>query len=142
MEFSPTRNNFRYVVFETSQGRGYATFCLLWTKNNNNLIYNVGISFCSPHDRFVKKMGRKISTGRLASGKTFKGNMTCGNSFYITNSEFEKVLSKLFEDEAVVPTWAQKAYSKKNYHLGLKSNQTNEKKVSVSDGQPEFNTWG
>lgn len=55
-----------------------------------------GISYCSPKDRFKRKLGIQIAKGRLKNGRNYiasdvlhyadKNLLTCGETTYINNS--------------------------------------------------------
>jgi len=64
------RFNFRYIQFQTPSGKGYATVAIDWEKQDiadgqKVLNYKCAVSFCSPKDRFVKRLGREVSLDRL-----------------------------------------------------------------------------
>lgn len=51
-------------------GKGRMTLAMIVTPTpDDELVANVGLSFCSPKDQFCRKTGRTIAEGRLSKGK-------------------------------------------------------------------------
>lgn len=64
-------NELRYVYFgkDNSAGgshKGIMTVGYTFAEPINKMIY--GVSFCSPNDRFIKEVGRRIVNARVSNG--------------------------------------------------------------------------
>jgi hypothetical protein len=58
-----------FMHFKLGEGRATAA---IWVKPGDNLDRaEVGLAFCSPKDRFTRRIGRAIAEGRLKAGKPF-----------------------------------------------------------------------
>lgn len=53
-------------VHMRTERKGCVTFRFDW-RGKNSFVYSV--AFCSPTDRFCKKLGREIAAGRMAAGR-------------------------------------------------------------------------
>jgi hypothetical protein len=106
-----TRNNVRYMRFQTSQGTGYGCFYLSWEREESKILhFKAGIAFCSPKDNFTKIIAKKIAVGRHDSKFIF-GLINSTNSGYITEDDFECILYNIFGNQHnEIPKWAYKAY--------------------------------
>lgn len=136
--------NIRYMHFQTNKGKGYATFVLSWDKvslsnaKNANastiLEANVGVSFCSPLDQFAKNVGKTKALNRSVSSDKFVVRVMASNSRYITNADFQRVVSEILKSTAkknkiegdhrgLIPTWARRAFKAKRFGFGTKQQE-------------------
>lgn len=127
------RHNFRYVKFFTPKGIGYATVSIDWEKERvtdsiYHLRYVAGVALCSPRDKLLKSLGRKIADGR----RQFRGQehvVTCGDCQYITDAEFRTLVPQLIADFVASdgsgpPRWVMEAVEADRFELGLRQTPT------------------
>ena len=118
------RFNYRYLVFNTARGKGYATVAMFWqktqTSKDRSLDCYIGVSFCSPRDRFMKKTGRILSTERIAETPIVITAKPCSDNHYITNNDFNSMLEPILVN---APRWAKNSYLKMDYRLGLRTSR-------------------
>jgi hypothetical protein len=117
------RRNVRYVRFETNQGTGYGCFLIDWAREDGELLFTIGASFCSPKDSFSKSRARQIAEGRSITNYQC-GGVESNNTGYITDADFNNILNDLFyrdPDFTVIPNWARRAFNKGKYHLSLRT---------------------
>lgn len=60
----PTPNLSAFTFLHMRLGQGMVTCAIRWCPEDRNVI-EVGVSFCSPKDQFVKRKGRDIAESRL-----------------------------------------------------------------------------
>ena len=68
-----TTNQIKFIYFgntKKSNHRGILT--VAYRYNSEKKLIEYALSFCSPKDRFSKKIGRKISSGRLKSDYCYR----------------------------------------------------------------------
>ena len=117
-----TKRNIRYVRFDTNQGIGYGCFVIDWAREDNELIYTIGSSFCNPKDSFSKPRARQIAEGRAITNYQC-GGIQSDNVGFITDNDFNNMLNELFYKDvgfSVIPNWARKAFNRGRYHLSLR----------------------
>lgn len=124
----------RYVQFKTNAGIGYGCFAIDWTRNDLDLIYRMGMSFCNPKDNFSKHIARKVADGRLKKYyNMFYGMIQSNNTGYITDADFNNILNNLFyrkfenkngEEHAMIPNYARKAFDNGAYSFTLSRTKT------------------
>jgi hypothetical protein len=114
------KSNFRYIRFQTPQGIGYGCFYISLEREEDKILhYKIGTSFCSPKDKFNKRIAREIATGRH-NNKPIFDIINSNNSGNLTEEEFDVILSKLFAVQHLeIPKWAYTAYNNDKYILTL-----------------------
>jgi hypothetical protein len=110
------RSNFRYIRLQTPQGIGYGCFYITWEREEDKILhYNVGLAFCSPKDKFNKRLAREIAIGRH-NNKPIFDLINSDNFGSLTEEEFDSILYKLFAIQHIeIPKWAYTAYNLGNY---------------------------
>ena len=68
----PANMKYCYMIVWTDKGKGYA--CFSAQEKMQDWIF--GAAFCSPKDRFDKRIARKIAEGRCGSVCINKGNLS------------------------------------------------------------------
>ena len=134
--------NFRYLQFDTVNGRGYACVSFTWTREGDRIGYEAGIAFCSPSDKFrkdiarLKAEARRAGSTRLKSqGKRVASEITSTNptTNFISNEEFGVIFDDILikcEDSNVVPKWLWAAYNEGSFRFGLREQEL---KTKMSD---------
>lgn len=119
---------FGYFRVKTANGIGYACLALIRAEKDSGGNCKVGVSFCSPKDKFNKKMARKIAFGRLqAVPVEFKD---------IPGSIFKDMYTALkhYVSTEKAPGWFSK--QKEMVFLGLNDNSTHYVNLSLTNPVP------
>lgn len=123
--------NFRYVQFNTPEGRGVACVCFDWQRDGSNVTYKAGVSFCSPKDTFSKLTGRIKAESRYNGSKRLKSvnkhiqsvvTVPEPKTNFISNSEFEIIFRDIVakcEEKESLPSWVRDSVEDKTYRFGL-----------------------
>lgn len=114
----------RYVKFNTPKGVGYLGILFEYKKWEHDGEYRVayipGVAFCSPLDQFNKKLARKIAKGRLSATVGWSEPLPTSSSCYVTNKDFNIILSDIMMTCKSVPSWALEAYLRGDFTFGLR----------------------
>lgn len=127
------RQNFRYIQFETPNGRGYACVSLAWERTGDIISYNAGVAFCSPFDFFRKDIARMKAEHRRSGSQRIKSkdkqvvsqiSSPDPVTNFISNEEFriifDDILAKCSVKKAV-PKWLLDSHNNGGTHFGLRS---------------------
>ena len=124
--------NFRYIQFDTANGRGYACVSFSWSREGEIIQYEAGIAFCSPLDHFRKDIARLKAEQRRAGslrlksqGKRVASQINSPNPItnFISNDEFKIIFDDILlkcEDANVVPKWVWNSYNNETFRFGLR----------------------
>lgn len=113
--------NVRYIRLNTPQGIGYGCFSIFWSREDDELVYRIGSSFCSPKDTFSKTLAKEIATGRTKNNFQY-GSIKSEQKGFISDDEFIDILVQLFaEPFNIIPNWARKAFNRNRFALTLSS---------------------
>lgn len=123
--------NVRYIQFFVPQGyrfrRLFACVSLDWKKENGQLIYKAGFSFCHPTDKFIKQIARKAAEERRNRNiETIEATIESADpeNHFVTNNDFKLVLNDIMSRaravyNSLVPSWAMKSFKHNLFKFGL-----------------------